>query len=120
MKLVDEFRAFVSRGNVVDLAVGVVIGGAFTSLVQGVVKGIIDPTVALLTGKGDATSIVNGFFAFGSGVLNFLLLAAIVFFVFVKPLNKLAQLTAKPAATPKPGTEDLLTEIRDLLKERRP
>ena len=118
MKIVEEFRAFVSRGNVIDLAVGVVIGGAFTNLVQGVVQGIIDPTIAFLTGKGGAGVILNGFFAFGGAALNFLLLAAIVFFVFVKPLNKLAQLAAKPAPPPKPSTEDLLAEIRDLLKNK--
>lgn len=122
MKIIGEFKTFIARGSVIDLAVGVVIGGAFGKLVEGVVKGIIEPVVALLSGHGNATTILAGITSLGSGLLNFLLLAAVVFFVFVKPINKLKELTekkpARPAEPPPPTQEELLTEIRDLLKAK--
>jgi large conductance mechanosensitive channel len=123
MKILKEFQAFVSRGNVIDLAVGVVIGGAFAKLVDGVVKGLIEPLVAIINGQGNTETLVQGIGSLGGGVLNFLLLAAVVFFVFVKPINKLKELTEKKElqkeTAPKPPTqEELLTEIRDLLKNR--
>lgn len=109
------------KGNVIDLAVGVVIGGAFGKLVDGVVKGIIEPVVNAVQGKATAQTIIDGVWNLGSGILNFLLLAAVVFFVFVKPMNKLKALSekGKEAAPPPPTPEDvkLLTEIRDLLKK---
>ena len=120
MKIIGEFKTFISRGSVIDLAVGVVIGGAFGKLVDGVVKGIIEPAVALIRGTGRLDTILTGFTSLGSGILNFLLLAAVVFFVFVKPMNKWKEFTekkpAEPAVPPPPTTEQLLTEIRDLLK----
>ena len=121
MSLITEFKEFAMKGNVIDLAVGVVIGGAFGKLVEGVVKGIIEPVLAAIQGKGGAGALLDGFWNFGGGVLNFVLLAAIVFFVFVKPMNKLKALTDKkkkeeaPAAPP--ADIVLLTEIRDLLKK---
>ena len=120
MKIIGEFKTFISRGSVIDLAVGVVIGGAFGKLVDGVVKGIIEPAVALICGTGKLDAILTGMTSLGSGILNFLLLAAVVFFVFVKPMNKLKKLTEKKsveaAGPPPPTMEQLLTEIRDLLK----
>jgi len=119
MKIIEEFKTFISRGSVIDLAVGVVIGGAFGKLVEGVVKGIIEPIVAVISGRGDPSTILAGLSSFGTGVLNFLLLAAVVFFVFVKPINKLRELSEKkadPNAPNPPTQEELLTEIRDLLK----
>jgi len=124
MKMIKEFQTFISRGSVIDLAVGVVIGGAFGRLVDGVVKGIIEPVVALLSGTGNLDTLLHGLTSLGSGLLNFLLLAAVVFFVFVKPMNKWKELTekkpAQPAAPPAPTTEQLLMEIRDLLKAAKP
>lgn len=123
MSILNEFRTFVLRGNVIDLAVGIVIGGAFTKLVGDVVSGIIEPSINLIIGKGNPESIYIGLQTFGSGILNFLLLAAVVFFVFVKPMNKLKEITEKKTADastpPPPTTEKLLTEIRDLLKTDR-
>lgn len=116
----SEFKTFIAKGNVIDLAVGIVIGGAFAKLVDGVVKGIIEPMIAVLTGKGTPDTILLGIFAFGGGVLNFLLLAAVVFFVFVKPINKLKALERSkepPAPPPGPTQEQILLEIRDLLKK---
>lgn len=121
MSIVKEFREFVMRGNIIDLAVGVVIGGAFSKLVDGVVKGVIGPVVNMVKGEDAWPSFVQGIWDLGNGVLNFLLLAAVVFFIFVKPINKLRSLKSKPAepAVPPPVPEDikLLTEIRDLLKK---
>ena len=122
MSLISEFKDFALKGNVIDLAVGVVIGGAFGKLVEGVVKGVIDPVVALVTQKGGPDAIAAGVGQLGSGILNFLILAAVVFFVFVKPMNHMKALAAKKAgeAPPPPTPADvaLLTEIRDLLKAK--
>ena len=121
MSLISEFKDFALKGNVVDLAVGVVIGGAFGKLVDGVVKGIIEPVVATVSGKGGADVILKGCGDLGSGVGNFLILAAVVFFVFVKPMNKLKAITEKKASEAPPSAPPadvaLLTEIRDLLKK---
>lgn len=121
MSLIKEFKEFVMRGNIIDLAVGVVIGGAFSKLVDGVVKGVIDPVVKVVKGEDGGASLVQGIGDLGNGILNFVLLALVVFLVFVKPINKLRALTTKPAAPgePPPVPEDikLLTEIRDLLKK---
>ncbi|HAL72833.1 MAG TPA: large conductance mechanosensitive channel protein MscL [Verrucomicrobiales bacterium] len=122
MSIVNEFKEFVMRGSIVDLAVGVVIGGAFGKLVDGVVKGVIGPVVEMVKGNDAWPSFIQGVWDLGNGVLNFLLLAAVVFFIFVKPINKIRALRAKPAepAAPPPVPEDvqLLKEIRDLLKAR--
>jgi large conductance mechanosensitive channel len=123
MSLISEFKDFALKGNVIDLAVGVVIGGAFGELVKGVVGGVINPIVAAVSGKGNAESIAAGFGQLGSGVLNFLILAAVVFFVFVKPMNKLKAVMARRAgeAPPPPMPPDVavLIEIRDLLKAKK-
>ena len=123
--LLDEFKTFAIRGNVIDLAVGIVIGGAFTALVNGVVKGVITPIIAIMTLQENAgwSTIYKGLWSFGTGVFEFILLAAVVFFVFVKPVNKLRSMMAqeepKPAEPPPPTNEErLLAEIRDLLKNQ--
>jgi large conductance mechanosensitive channel len=123
MSLLSEFKDFALKGNVIDLAVGVVIGGAFGKLVDGVVKGIINPVVEIVTSKGDlskADSLWKGLAEFGSGVGNFLILAGVVYFIFVKPMNKLKAIADKKkveAPPPTPADIALLTEIRDLLKK---
>ena len=142
MKFVDEFKDFISRGNVVDMAVGVVVGGAFKSIVDSLVADIIDPGIAyvvsLITGalKTAATSTVGDTSAvesvmdpgtsinignFLSAIINFLILAFIIFCV-VKGLNKLNDKFKKKVeeeVTPAgPTQEELLAEIRDLLKDK--
>ncbi len=121
MKLISEFKQFALKGNVIDLAVGVVIGAAFGKLVDGVVKGVIEPLVAFVSGKGSMDAIISGISSLGGGIVNFLLLALIVFLVFVKPMNKLRALmdkNAEAAGPPEPPADvKLLTEIRDLLKK---
>lgn len=148
MKFIDEFKEFVSRGNVVDMAVGVVVGGAFKSIVDSLVADIINPGIAyivsLITGvlKSAATSTVGDASTvesvmdmskwviphtsinignFISAIINFLLLAFIIFCV-VKGLNKLNRhFKSKEEAPPEPKgptQEELLVQIRDLLKNK--
>jgi len=99
-----EFRAFLLRGNVVDLAVAVVIGAAFTALVNALVRDIITPLVAALFGKPDfgnlAFTINSSRFAYGdliNALISFVLIAAVVFFFVVQPVNYLmARLRTEP------------------------
>jgi large conductance mechanosensitive channel len=124
--MLQGFRAFLLRGNVVDLAVAVVIGAAFTGVIDGFTAAFVDPLLALiLGGGGEALAAVTlGVFPVGlflSAVVNFVLKAAVLYFFVVRPFSAwAARLAAQPAPPPAP-TEDqkLLGEIRDLLKERR-
>ena len=121
------FRDFLMRGNVVELAVAVIIGAAFNGVVDGLIKGIIDPLIATLA-PGDVKALENalvlGPFRIGlvlSAVVNFLTKAAVVYFLIVRPFSalvaRLAKAPAAPAATP--ADVVLLGEIRDLLRERK-
>jgi large conductance mechanosensitive channel len=136
---VDDFKAFIMRGNVVDLAVGVVIGAAFTGIVGSLVKDIINPVIGLITGGVDfsnhfiilrgtaaltladaqkAGDVTINYGLFINAVINFLIVAAAIFWM-VRLIEKLYKKPAAPAAPPAPTpTENLLTEIRDLLKTR--
>jgi large conductance mechanosensitive channel len=120
------FRDFLMRGNVVELAVAVIIGAAFSGVVDGLIKGIIDPLIAFFA-PGDVkaleTALLLGPFKFGlviSAIINFLLKASVVYFLIVRPFARLAaRLTPAPAPAPGPSaTEKLLVEIRDLLKQQ--
>ena len=118
-----EFRQFIMRGNVLDLAVGVIIGSAFTGLVTSLTKNLINPIIALFTRstnlEGLSFSVLGAKFTYGAflnDVINFLIVAFVVF-LMVKGANKL--LPKKPAAPTGPSNEEvLLTEIRDLLKDK--
>jgi large conductance mechanosensitive channel len=131
--MLKEFRDFIARGNVVDLAVGVIIGGAFGAIVKTLVDQIIMPPIGLLTGgvdfaalklvlkpaAGKAAEVAIGYGVFINTIIQFLIIAAAIF-LMVKAINSLrreeAQAPVEPAA---PTTsEALLTEIRDLLKNR--
>ena len=122
------FRAFVLRGNAVDLAVAVVIGAAFGAVVQAIVKDLITPLIAAIFGKPDfgrlAFTVNNSVFPYGdviNAIISFLLIAAAVYFVVVLPLNKLAEYRARNNNVPPeelPADVALLTEIRDLLAKR--
>ena len=128
--MLNEFRQFISRGNVMDLAVAVVIGAAFTAIVNSLVDDIIMPLIGVLLGGVDFTSlsitIGNATIAYGNfiqAVINFLIIAFVVF-LMVKAINK-AQTMAMGAqeeeaeAPPEPSAEEkLLAEIRDLLQEQ--
>ena len=123
---VAEFKQFIARGNVLDLAVGVIIGGAFSAITNSLVSDIINPILGILTGGNEALSALSfqlpggGALMVGSflnAVLNFLIMAFAVF-CLVKAVNALhRKKEAAPAAPPKPSNEEvLLTQIRDLLK----
>ena len=118
------FRDFLMRGNVIDLAVAVVIGAAFNAVVQKVVDSLITPLIGMFF-KADSldTALGGGAIAFGAligAVLNFVIVAAVVYFVFVMPMNTMRERAAKAkgeTAEEAAATEtDLLAEIRDLLK----
>jgi large conductance mechanosensitive channel len=135
---VEEFRAFIMRGNVVDLAVGIIIGVAFTAVVNSLVKDIFTPVIGLLVGGIDFTNIfvtlkgpsaptladaqkagavTLNFGVFLNAVIQFLIVSFAVFWL-VKGLTRL-HIRQEAATAPPPRSEVLLEEIRDLLAERR-
>lgn len=124
-EILGEFKTFVTKGNVIDLAVGILIGASFGEVVKSFTAGIIQPLINLL-GGGEKVSLHLWIFDLGlviNAVIGFLITALVLFFVFVKPMNKFKALTEikqdiAPAAAP-PDIA-LLTEIRDLLKEQKP
>ena len=124
-----EFRKFIARGNVMDLAVGVIIGGAFKGITDSLVNDILNPVLGIFAGDNEALAGLSiplpggGDLMLGSllnAVLSFLIMAFVVFCI-VKLLNRLHKKEeAAPPPPPKPSAEEaLLTEIRDLLKERK-
>ena len=122
--MLKGFRDFLMRGNVVELATAVIIGAAFGGVVDGLIKGIIDPLIAVFAPgevKQLESALLLGPFKIGlvvSAFINFVLKAAVVYFFIVRPFaNFAAKLAAAPA--PPPPDVQLLTEIRDLLKERK-
>ena len=113
------FRDFITRGNVIDLAVGVIIGVAFGAIVDSLVKDLITPLIGLLGGQPDFSAWRLGPLGIGNfvnAVIAFLLKAAGLYFLIVLPFSRLA---ARMAAVAAPNPQEvLLTEIRDLLKKR--
>ena len=126
-KTVGEFKEFISRGNVIDMAVGVIIGGAFGKIVTSLVNNILMPVIGVVIGGHDFTglcfkvgdaSIEYGIFI--QNIVDFLIVAACIFFL-VKGINKLSKKKEEPAPEPVPVKSDevvLLEEIRDLLKKK--
>ena len=122
--MMKGFRDFLMRGNVVDLAVAVIIGAAFNGVVDGLIKGIIDPLIATLS-PGDVkaleTALDLGPFHFGlvlSAIVNFVIKAGVVYFFIVRPFAAFAAKLAAAPAPPAPS-EQYLKEIRDLLAARK-
>ena len=117
--MLKGFRDFVTRGNVVDLAVAVIIGVAFGAIVDSLVKDIITPIIGLFGGQPDFSAVKLGPIAIGSfinALVAFLIKAAGLYVLVVVPFNRFA---ARLAAAPPPNPqEQLLREIRDLLKQR--
>jgi large conductance mechanosensitive channel len=123
--VVKEFKEFISRGDVIELAVAVVIGVAFNTLVQSIVRGLITPLISMIGGKNftDLTFTVNGStFRYGiviDALIAFLAIAAVVFFFVVKPINILNERRRRgdePTSEHELSDEAvLLAEIRDLL-----
>ena len=137
MGMIQEFKTFAMRGNVVDLAVGVVIGAAFGKIVSSLVDGIIMPLMGLATGgisfadrvvvlrdavigpdgKEAAAAVLFKYGAFLQTILDFIIIAFAIFLV-VKLMNRMKRKEEAAPAPPKPTAEvELLTEIRDLLKK---
>lgn len=125
---IDEFKQFISRGNVMDMAVGVIIGGAFSAISTSLINDIIMPILGIFTSSisfAELSVTINGaVIAYGNfiqAVLNFIIMAFIVF-CMIKTMNKLHRKKEEPKAPPAPpepsGEEKLLMEIRDLLKEQ--
>ncbi|MFN4098933.1 MAG: large conductance mechanosensitive channel protein MscL [Pararhodobacter sp.] len=150
--MLKEFRDFIARGNVMDMAVGIIVGAAFTAIVSSLVADLINPIIGLIIGGIDFRNmfwVMSGtvpaetgldtaresgaaIFAYGSfitAVINFLIIAWVVF-LLVRGVNRIKDSSLRgerqqavaapetPAAPPPPSPEALLTEIRDLLKQR--
>ncbi|MBQ5595144.1 MAG: large-conductance mechanosensitive channel protein MscL [Alistipes sp.] len=137
MGFIQEFKTFALKGNVVDMAVGVIIGGAFGKIVTSLVNDVIMPPLGMLIGKVNFTDLALNlgteaepvmwkYGAFLQQVFDFLIVALCIFFL-IKGINRLSDLTKKKeaeeaAAAPEPEPtkeEILLAEIRDLLKEKK-
>ncbi|OOF86439.1 large-conductance mechanosensitive channel protein MscL [Rodentibacter ratti] len=129
MSFVKEFREFAMRGNVVDMAVGVIIGGAFGKIVSSLVGDVVMPVLGILTGgvdfkdlkyilepaKGDIPAVTLNYGMFIQNVFDFVIIAFAIF-LMVKGINKLKKPAEAAPAEPS-NEEKLLTEIRDLLKK---
>ncbi len=136
MKFLKEFKEFAMRGNVVDMAVGIIIGAAFGKIVTSLVNDVIMPPIGILVGGvdfkdlsfvikeaiGDAPAVTINYSNFIQVVFDFLIVAFAIF-LMIKGLNALKRKQEEepaPAAPPKPSKEEtLLTEIRDILKENK-
>ncbi len=124
--MIKEFREFIMRGNVIDLAVAVIIGAAFTAIVNSLVDDIIMPIIGAIIGGVDFTSLAitvgEATITYGNfiqAVINFLLIA-LVLFLLIRAINRVSRKKEEPEAPAEPTTEErLLMEIRDLLRERR-
>ena len=133
--MIKGFKDFITRGNVVDLAVGVVIGAAFTTVVNSLVNGVINPIIAAIFGKPDLSHVLtwtlndagtaavedDAVLSIGlvlTALINFVLVAVAIYFFVVVPLNALAARKASDEEIPEavgPTEIELLTEIRDAL-----
>ena len=126
MSMMSEFRAFAMRGNVVDMAVGIVIGGAFGKIVSSFVNDVLMPPIGMALGgvdfsdlaftlkeaSGEVAAVTLNYGSFVQTVVDFIIIAFAIFMVIKKKEEE------APAAPPKPSAEEtLLTEIRDLLKK---
>jgi large conductance mechanosensitive channel len=133
MGLVKEFKQFISRGNVVDLAVGVIIGAAFGKIVSSFVTDILMPPIGLIIGgvnfthlnvvlkeaAGDKPAVLFNYGNFIQVSIDFFIIAFAIF-LFIKAFNSMKRKEEKLPEPPNPtGEERLLTEIRDLLKEKK-
>lgn len=131
-KFLQEFKEFAMRGNVMDLAVGVIVGGAFSAITTSLINDIINPILGMFAGDGEALVESMTFHLPGSGelmlgsflnaVLNFIIMAFVVF-CLVKAINRVVRRKKEevpPPPPPEPSAEEkLLMEIRDLLKAQK-
>ena len=131
MGFVDEFKKFALRGNVVDMAVGIIIGGAFGKIVSSLVADVIMPPVGLLVGgvdfsnlaitlkqaSGGAAAVTLNYGKFVQSVFDFLIIAVAIF-ALIKIMNTLKTKEEPVAPPPPPQQEVLLAEIRDILRQK--
>lgn len=125
--MLKGFREFIMRGNVIDLAVAVVIGAAFAAVIKAFVDGFVNPLIAAIFGKPDLDQVWNftinkADFSIGlilSAIVNFLLVAAVIYFLVVVPVNKLKERFVTPEEEAEAEEIALLREIRDELKAQR-
>lgn len=122
--MLNEFKKFILRGNVIDLAVGVVIGAAFNTVVQALVKDMITPIVTAATGKvqfADLTFTVhNAKFLYGdflNTAISFVIVAAVVFFLVVQPINKLNELAMRGKGPKEPDSKNCPYCLSDIPKD---
>ncbi|MBO4642633.1 MAG: large-conductance mechanosensitive channel protein MscL [Bacteroidaceae bacterium] len=132
MSFIQDFKAFALKGNVMDMAVGVIIGGAFGKIVSSLVNDVLMPLIGLATGNVDFTSLavkfgegegaaVLKYGQFIQNVVDFLIIAFCIFLMVkgIAALNRKKEEPAEPAPAPEPTAEEkILTEIRDLLKNK--
>ena len=125
-----EFKEFISRGNVIDLAIGVIIGGAFGAIVKSLVSDILMPVVGLILGivnfdelrivlkeaQGKTPELAIKYGLFIQSAINFVIIAFVIFLV-VKAINKVRKQQETESPAEPTATENLLSEIRDLLKK---
>ncbi len=130
MGFIKEFKEFAVKGNVMDMAVGVIIGGAFGKIVTSLVDDVLMPVISKLTGgldfanglalkigEGDSAAVLK-YGNFIQNVVDFLIVAFCIF-LMVKAMNKLMPKKEEPEEPAGPTQEELLTDIRDLLKEKK-
>lgn len=121
MSMMQEFKEFAQKGNVLDLAVAVVMGAAIAKVIDGLLEGIIMPFISMLVGKPDFSQLgseLNGtFFPYGKFIQAVLMFVLVAFalFLFIKAMNKMKN--NKTAVVPPSSTDLLLAEIRDALKK---
>ena len=124
MGFIKEFKEFAMKGNVMDMAVGVIIGGAFGKIVSSLVDDVLMPIIGMITGGVDFTNLIAKvgdaevkYGTFIQNIIDFLIIAFCIF-LMIKGMNKLnKQKEEEPAPAPEPPAEEkLLTEIRDLMK----
>ena len=139
MGFISEFKEFAMKGNVMDMAVGVIIGGAFGKIVSSLVSDVIMPIISVATGGisfvdlfvnlsddtkyktlAEAQEAGASVFAYGQFIQNIIdfIIIALCIFLMIKAMNKLMPKKEEPAAPAGPTQEELLTEIRDLLKKK--
>jgi large conductance mechanosensitive channel len=143
MSMLNDFKAFIAKGNILDLAIAVIMGAAFGAVVKSLTDGIIMPIVSIFTGKIDLKSKVINlgdmdvttpeqidaaikakqplimYGQFINEIISFLIVAVVMFFLARYAVKLFKGLEAEAAAAPPTGEEVLLAEIRDLLKERK-
>ncbi len=131
VEMLKGFKEFILRGNVIDLAIAVVVGAAFTGIVTQLTKSFIQPLIQVFGGGGihGGAFVIHGvafdWAAFINSLINFLIIAAVLYFLIVLPINRIAahrhraEAVADAAPTPDPEDLVLLREIRDLLRAQK-